>query len=204
MGKRTAKSLWRWLSRSGRSRRPEPASRKPRTLLLESLEPRQLLSGLPLGQTLAQMLAKMTPHPTGPSHTSSDLWQQQAVLLCNYNPSSPPPVPSALPGAQDFLTGFSQVESSILNNPEARPDVWGQTSGTGGGQYQLDLDANGMLITFVDHQLGRRQCGADGRGRAVGHAPVRRQFGQLRDQRHRHQSDGLVLIWGWHRRHARR
>ncbi len=72
--------LWNWLlgvpkKQSRQRRKPSPAPRaKSRRLVLESLEPRQLLSGGgPLDPGEAALLAKQTPdpHPTGDQPTAT-------------------------------------------------------------------------------------------------------------------------------------
>ena len=122
------------------------ASRKPakpfaRLLRVESLEPRQLLSGVP---TLAQLLVEMTPdpHPSGDQPASSS----QLVPLAYYTPGMVPPDPGTDPAFTQFIQGVEAIYAGIESNPAARPEYWGENVATGAQQYRLHLDDNGMLI----------------------------------------------------------
>ena len=124
----------------------KPAGRKSakpfaRCLRVESLEPRQLLSGVP---TLTQLLAQMTPdpHPSGDQPASSS----QFVPLAYYTPGMVPPDPGTDPAFTQFIQGVEQIYAGIESNPAARPEYWGEIVATGAQQYRLHLDDNGMLI----------------------------------------------------------
>ena len=150
----------------------KPAGRKPakpfaRLLRVESLEPRQLLSGVP---TLAQLLVQMTPdpHPSGDQPANSS----QLVPLAYYTPACVPPDPGTDPAITQFIQGVEQIYAGIESNPAARPEYWGENVATGAEQYRLHLDDNGMLIQELDHRLGRRQRSADRLAATLGHPPV--------------------------------
>ena len=145
MGKRNW--FWNGWRRQPRARRQAKPSRavigKTRFLLLESLEPRQLLSaGPPLDPILASLLVKMTPvpHPDGdrPSDTG------QMITLTAY--TAAPIFDPGIPAFEPFVQGEQQIFSNILSNPAARPAYWGEPTASGGSQYRLYLCDNGMLV----------------------------------------------------------
>jgi len=156
---------WSWSGfgkRGGRSRRENRPRAVSRFLLIESLEPRQLLSGSPLVDMTAsaaevappldavdRLLERLTPqlHPAGHRHTASESTAaEQVVKLDSYNPRPLPSLPANVPELQKLRDGLEKIQSDIRNNPDARPAIWGETTVMGGGEYRLHLDDNGMLV----------------------------------------------------------
>ncbi len=113
-----------------------------RYLRMESLEPRQLLSGVPT--TLAGYLIYITPdpHPSGdqPPNVS------QLVPLAYYTANTPPPDPGNDPAITQFIQSEKQIFAGIENNSAARPGFWGENVAAPANQVRLHLDDNGMLI----------------------------------------------------------
>lgn len=132
---------WKNCSRAPRKPKHQPMPRhKGRRLALESLETRRMLDG-----SIASILASDTPnpHPTGdpPSATA------QVITLTSYTAPQLPFESSGDPDIEQFIQGLQQIYSNISSNPQARPTYWGEVAASGGGQYELHLCDNGMLVT---------------------------------------------------------
>jgi len=139
--------LWSGLGKQ--SNRNQRAKRQNnRTLQIEPLECRQLLSVAPPAYTgpsdpdIAAFLTSYTPnpHPTGDPPTST----AQMIPLAAYTPP-PADIPDPFP---QLAIGLQQIDCSIENNPQARPSFWGETTSNGGDVYKLHLCDNGMLVEW--------------------------------------------------------
>ena len=64
------------------------------------------------------------------------------ITLSAYAPPTPGPDPFP-----DYAAGLQQIDTNILNNPQARPSFWAENvDGGGGNLYRVHLNDNGMLI----------------------------------------------------------
>ena len=94
-------------------------------------------------KTIAEMLAERTPdpHPSGeqPSDSSG------VVVLTEYTPA--PILDPGIAEMEPLVQGEEQIEASILSNADARPSYWGESLATGGDDYRLHLNDNGMLVS---------------------------------------------------------
>ena len=140
-----AKKKLSWLTRFFSRQRERGRTRVPgfRNLTVERLETRAMLSGAPV-TSLSDLLTQMTPdpHPSGdmPADTS------QLVTLSSYTPGVEPPDMTEVPEIHAFVMGLDQIHADIADNPAARPAAWGENMATGGYDYRLHLDDNGMLV----------------------------------------------------------
>ena len=134
-------NAWKKKAHGGhRENRSRMTSQRTRLLLLEFLEPRQLLSGM----SVADMLARATPNPHASGDQPTD--SSQMVVLSSYTPAALPPDPGISPDITEFIAGLQQIESSVAANPNARPSYWGESIVAGDNGYRLHLDDNGMLV----------------------------------------------------------
>ena len=164
--------------------------RKPRHLLIEPLECRQLLSVAPVAppdpDPFAAYLAAETPnpHPTGdqPSDTARSFRCRPTLRRRRSSIRASP--------ARSAVEGLQQIYSNILNNPQARPSFWGETADAGGDVYRLHLCDNGMLIQSWTINWGDGSAPQVVSQSAVGHASIRGRFRPVRDHRHRLRLDG--------------
>ncbi len=122
----------------------KPYRPKPRFLRVEFLEPRTLLSGSSLTDTLNAYLASVTPDPQPSGDQPANLSQE--VPLANYSPSPLPPDPGISPTITQFIAELAQVQAEIADNPAARPVFWAANVTGAANQVCLHLDDNGMLI----------------------------------------------------------
>ncbi len=127
---------WNWFWK--RKKKQPPRRSKPRRLVLEHLEPRQLLSGNPFAATLA----KVTPDPQPSGDQPSA--EAATVSLAAYTPAAIND-PGVAP-LEPYFDGLRQIYSQILDNPAARPAFWGEPVAGSAGQYELHFCDNGMLV----------------------------------------------------------
>jgi RHS repeat-associated protein len=72
--------------------------------------------------------------------------EQMSVMLADYRPQPPAPTMLDDKGRDPYVDALVAIEREILQNPDARPAIWGQTSILGGAEYRLNLDDNGVAI----------------------------------------------------------
>ena len=92
---------------------------------------------------IARILAAWTPNPrpTGDRPSGSG----GMVVLAAYTPA--PILDHGIPELRAYYDGLKRIQADILSNPNARPSYWGEALTTGGGEYRLHLNDNGMLIS---------------------------------------------------------
>ena len=131
----------------GRTRRA--TSQRKRSLVIEPLECRQLLSVAPTAPDTSGLdacfladLAIRTPHPQLSSDQPSD--SARLISLSNYTASEI--IDPGIPEIEPFIQAERYIDSSILNNAQARPSYWGETATAGDNLYRLHLCDNGMAL----------------------------------------------------------
>ena len=94
--------------------------------------------------SIAALLAADTPnpHPTGDRPSDSG----RIVALTAFTPAPELPGLGIDPEITQFILGLEAIKSDILSNPAARPSCWGESLATGGGEYRLHFNDNGMLV----------------------------------------------------------
>ena len=118
-------SFGKWPKTSRRARRASPAVQRSRSLSLEPLEDRRLLS---VDATIAALLAKMTPdpHPTGdqPSDTS------RMITLTAYSPQ--PIFDPGIAELEPLIDGERLIFRQHLEQPTGPALVLGRGCGCRG------------------------------------------------------------------------
>ena len=106
--------------------------------------------------------------------------------------------PRPRPGNHAVHRGLEQVYANIQNNPTARPTCWGESAVAGGGQYELNLCDNGMLIHQWTVNWGDGSRTATSFKSTVCRPSLRGWRQSIHDHRHCFQPR-----WHVHRRHGR-
>jgi uncharacterized delta-60 repeat protein/RHS repeat-associated protein len=98
------------------------------------------------------------PHVGGQEHSAADgIGPVQVAKLVSYTPAELPTVPrelgpvlATIPGLtkyfQAYRAGLAQLHQDIQKNADARPMIWGNATVSGGGDYRLNFDNNGMVV----------------------------------------------------------
>ena len=84
-----------------------------------------------------------SPHPSGDMPANPT----QLATLSTYTPGMVPPDMPSIPEIHQFVVGVEQVYANIESDPTARPAAWGENMATGGYDYRVHLDDNGMLVS---------------------------------------------------------